>query len=232
MLIVAFLFSFFSISHASDGQSGSVLPGALPISDGGGSIGLATGQFIWGDGTDPTLAAEVSYGLREKLSIHAAAGRPFQETTVLIDSPHSMESPSSSGLRVYSAVRYMLRDRPGLRVSTYVATFAHTLEQPSIIFAPGFALEGGWKRIRLDFSVVRQAIHYDSDPHSDTFRLAEVPAEGGISVRIGEHHSIRAGGIIPTLSYRYSSPRFYAELGHSQPQSADRMWNAKVGARF
>ena len=232
MLILTFLLYLFSAAKASEGQSGAVLPGALPIEEGGGSVGLATGQFIWGNSSEPTLAAEISYGLRENLSIHGSIGPHVIETTSPVDGSTLAGTSAYDGLMIYGALRHTLRERSGFRLSAYLATFAHTLDQPSIILAPGFAIEGGWKRIRLDFSAVPQALHYDADPLLETLRTIEIPAEGGISFYFGENHAIRAGGADPSLSYRYTTEHFYGEIGHSQPEFSDRMWNAKMGARF
>jgi len=221
MLLIAFLLFLFAPAKAYEGQSGAVLPGALPIDEGGGSVGLATGQYIWGNSTDPTLAAELSYGLHEDLSFHGAIG------------PH-MIGDTYDGLMVFTALRYTLRDRPGFHMSAWVAGFAHGQDNPTVLVAPGIALEGGWKRIRLDFTGAPMGLNHEAQPADGdpALSLVEVPAEGGISFVFWERHSIRLGGSDPSMSYRFKSKNVYAEVGHSQPEIGPQMWNAKLGARF
>jgi hypothetical protein len=93
-------------------------------------------------------------------------------------------------------------------------------EQPptEILLMPGFALEGGSKRLRYDMSASLPLwLMRPGEEYTQEELLLAWAGEAGLTARFGEdeHHALRLGttSILPSLSYRYEGGPFFVEGG-------------------
>jgi len=223
MLFIAFFASFLSLAHATAGSSGVVMPGATPLPKGEGSAGLFAAGIHTSNWPTTFFGLTGSLGLRNDWSVQGLIAPEFISGTW-----------DSNRFVLATAFRKNVHASSHLNVAPYLSMYAEVIDFPDVFVAPGLALEGGWEHIRLDLSGAPLALWLGAPLHGGPpFFPVIIPAvEGGITGRIGAHHAVRLGGVLPTVTYRFTSDRFYLEGSYVNPLNDLWAWWVETGLRF
>ena len=190
-----------SSASAAPGQASWVYPGAQELDAGHGwaagagfvlpAVGVGTGVLGMVAATD-TLAFQVgvlgawdTYG--DGASAMALAGR-----WVALD-----ERPVRLGIMGGVA-----------RVEQYDDTLGLAMT--------GVVLEAGGEHFFFDASIpftMTEQVNDEAVTVVLPFQAAETVPAFGFSHRFDEHHRLRLGGLVPTLTYQYASERFFLDVG-------------------
>ena len=79
----------------------------------------------------------------------------------------------------------------------------------------GVVVEAGGEHFRFDASIPFTMTEWRNDTVYvlTPFQAAEVVPAFGFTHRFDEHHRLRLGGVVPTLTYQYASERFFLDAG-------------------
>ncbi len=227
MFSLAALFVLSSLSVASTGSPGFLLPGAADLGAGHGYIGGGVAGVVPVSDLEqpvvgPRMDAEI--GVTDRLALRA--GMAYWSDVFLVPS---------------LTARYQVLDRDGLNLAPWVGSIAFAgvdYNNDGLLFGLGFAAEGGWERVRLDGSLTLLGLGLFSEAPSMARALIPPPwslavSELGVSALFGDHHRLRGGmtSFVPSLGYRYDGERLYAALDLGVAGGL-AMFGSQLGVRF
>jgi hypothetical protein len=188
-------------ASAAPGQASWVYPGAQPLDAGEGWVGGA--GFV-------APAVGVGTGV---LGMVAATDTLAFQVGVL----GAWGSYNDGGSAMALTGRWIGLDERHVRLGIMggVAHVENGYDTLSLAMT-GVVLEAGGEHFLLDASIpftMTEQLNYEDVSVVVPFQAAETVPAFGFTHRFDDHHRLRIGGLVPTVTYQYASKRFFLDAG-------------------
>jgi hypothetical protein len=191
-----------SSASAAPGQASWVYPGAQPLDAGDGWV--AGAGFVL-----PALGAGTGV-----LGIAAATDTLAFQVGVL----GAWDSYGDGASAMALAGRWVAFDERHLRLGIMggVARVENQYDGTLGLAMTGVVLEAGGVHFFFDASIPFTMTEQLDDEDVSVvlpFQAAETLPAFGFTHRFDDHHRLRIGGVVPTITYQYASERFFIDAG-------------------
>jgi hypothetical protein len=191
---------FVATSIAAPGQASWVYPGAQVLDAGEGWVGVAGFALpIIGVGGGPVGMVAATNELAFQVGIVGGVGG--------FDDSVSVAAVTA---------RWVPLDERHVRLGLMGGVARATAESEGTALAmTGVVLDAGGDHFRFDASIPFAMTQWRGEDEYvlAPFQSAETVPAIGFTHRFDEHHAVRLGGILPTLTYQYASQRFFLDAG-------------------